>query len=330
MLTYLLRRVLFSIPVLLVASLLTFAMVSATFDPTAKFRGPRGPGTDPAQIAKTIAAERHRTGTDKPLLEQYARYLGGAVHGDFGTSWATRESVSDRLWRAFGYTLQIIVWGTLLSAILAIGIGVFSAVRQYSVGDYLFTGLAYVGIAMPPFWFALVANEILALQLPKWLGMDGKIFYFVGLHGVDQSGFNLDYLQHLFLPVATLTVQIIASWSRFQRSSMLDVLSSDYVRTARAKGVPRGTVIRRHALRNALIPLVTVMALDVGALFGGLIITEKIYSIPGMGTLFINSFQQGDLPVLMSYLLVTSFFIIVFNLLADVLYSVLDPRIRLS
>ena len=330
MLTYILRRALYSIPVLIVASFLTFGMVSATFDPTEKFRGPHGPGTNPADIARVIAQERARTGTDKPLVRQYLHYMAGVAHGDFGSSWATREPVSDRLWRAFGFTLQIITWGVVISAIIAISIGVYSAVRQYSVGDYVFTGLAYIGIAMPPFWFALVANQFLALELPGWLGLNSKVFYFVGLHSVDKSGFNVDYLQHLFLPVMTLTVQIIASWSRFQRSSMLDVLSSDYVRTARAKGVPRSRVVRRHALRNALIPIVTVMALDIGALFGGLIITEKIYSIPGMGTLFLSAFQEGDLPVIMAYLIVTSIFIIVFNLLADVLYSWLDPRIRLS
>ena len=137
-------------------------------------------------------------------------------------------------------------------------------------------------------------------------------------------------MRHLVLPVATLTVQIIASWSRFERASMLDVMSSDYIRTARAKGVGRRTVIFKHGLRNALIPFVTVMALDIGALFGGLVITEQIFSIPGMGRLFVQALVSGDAPVVLSWLLIASIFIILFNLLADLLYGVLDPRIRLS
>ncbi len=132
------------------------------------------------------------------------------------------------------------------------------------------------------------------------------------------------------LPVLTLTVQIIAEWSRFQRASMLDVMSADYIRTARAKGVPRRKVVVRHALRNALIPLVTVMALDIGALFGGLIITEKIFSIPGMGRLFIDALTAGDAPVLVTWTIVTAIFVVLFNLIADVMYGVLDPRIRLT
>jgi peptide/nickel transport system permease protein len=142
------------------------------------------------------------------------------------------------------------------------------------------------------------------------------------------SGFNLDYLQHLILPVLTLTVQIVASWTRFQRSSTLDVLSSDYIRTARAKGVPRRRVIFRHAVRNSLIPLISVMAVDIGLLFGGLIITETIFSIPGMGRLFFDSLINGDVVALEAWMLVVAVFILGFNLLADMLYGVLDPRIR--
>jgi peptide/nickel transport system permease protein len=141
---------------------------------------------------------------------------------------------------------------------------------------------------------------------------------------------NWDYLQHLILPVLTLSVQLMASWTRFQRSSTLDVLSSDYIRTARAKGVPRGRVIVRHAMRNSLIPLVTVIAVDAGLLFGGLIITETIFSIPGMGRLFFQSLLQGDVVVLEAWMLVVAIFILLFNLLADLAYGILDPRIRVQ
>ncbi len=329
MLAFFIRRTLYSIPVLLVGSFLVFAMVSATFDPTDDLRGPRGGNVDPAEIERVIQAERERTGTDRPLVEQYTSWISGAVRLDFGDSWETRDTVGSRLWRAFGNTLQLIIWGIVISAVLSIAIGVFSAVKQYSIGDYLLTGLSYIGIAMPPFWFALLASQFMIFTLPNLLGIE-KFLFISGLHSPGKSGFNLDYLQHLVLPVATLTVQIIASWSRFQRAAMLEVLSSDYVRTARAKGVPRRRVLYRHALRNALIPLVTVMAIDIGLLFGGLVITEQIFSIPGMGRLFIGSLLDGDNPVVAAYVLLTAVFIVVFNLIADFMYSILDPRIRLS
>jgi peptide/nickel transport system permease protein len=153
--------------------------------------------------------------------------------------------------------------------------------------------------------------------------------FFVGLHSVENTGV-LDYPRHLVLPVLTLTVQIIASWSRYERASMLDAINADYVRAARAKGLSPRQVIFKHAFRNALIPLVTVMALDIGLLFGGLIITEKIFSIPGMGSLFFDSLLQGDTNVLVAWTVITAAFVIFFNLLADVGYGALDPRIRLA
>jgi len=229
---------------------------------------------------------------------------------------------------ALGNTVQLIVWGVLLSAAIAVAVGVYSAVHQYSVGDYVFTGLAYLGLALPPFWFALVAMQFV-VSIKERTGSDQPAFYFVGLHSED-ANFDADYFRHLLLPVLTLTVQIIASWSRFQRASMLDVLGSDYVRTARSKGLKERKVVVRHALRNALIPLVTVMALDSGALFGGLIITETLFSIPGMGKLFYDALLAGDVYVVMAWMVVAAVFVVLFNLFADLLYSVLDPRIRLS
>jgi peptide/nickel transport system permease protein len=159
-------------------------------------------------------------------------------------------------------------------------------------------------------------------------GLDQPILYSVGLHSATPQPF--DYLRHLALPVLTLSVQLVAGWSRYQRSSMLDVMSSDYIRTARAKGLPRRKVLVKHGLRNALIPLTTVMALDIGALFGGLIVTETIFAWPGMGRLFVDALLNGDTAIILPWLIVTAIFIILFNLLADVLYGVLDPRIRLS
>jgi peptide/nickel transport system permease protein len=320
MLTYVARRVLYSIPVLLIASFLLFAFVRVTFDPTARLRASRDP--------QAVARARHNLGLDKPIVVQYKDWLGKFVKGDWGTSSRTREHVAPVIKRALWNTIQLIVWGVLVSAIVAVGVGVFSAVRQYSAADYFFTGASFLGLAMPPFWFGLIAIQFLSIYPKQWFGLDEIPFPFVGLHSTGESGFNTDYLRHLVLPVLTLTVQIVASWSRYERASMLDALSADYVRTAKAKGVKQRNVIFKHAFRNALIPLVTVMALDIGALFGGLVVTEQIFSIPGMGRLFINSLITGDAEVLVVWTVITASFIILFNLLADVLYGVLDPRIR--
>jgi peptide/nickel transport system permease protein len=186
---------------------------------------------------------------------------------------------------------------------------------------------------MPPFWFGLIAIDIFSNKLRTTLHTSSPPLYSIGLHGAHGPGLFaalFDGFRHLALPIATLTVQIVAEWSRYQRSSMLDVLSADYIRTAKAKGLSQWRVIFKHALRNALIPLVTVMAIDIGALFGGLLITEQIFSIHGMGFLFLTALNAGDTQVLLPWLMITAAFVILFNLLADVLYGALDPRIRLS
>ena len=317
--TFVVRRVLFSIPVLLIASFLLFAAVRATFDPTARLRFSRDPDA--------VQRERDRLGLNDPVVVQYQNWLVGFVQGDWGESTRTGERVFPMVRRALWTTVQLVVWGILVATIIAVSVGVLSAVRQYSLADYAFTGLSFVGLAMPPFWFGLIAIQFLAVYPRDWFNLDEVPLFFVGLHSVGQSGVT-DYARHLVLPVMTLTVQIIASWSRYQRASMLDALSADYVRAARAKGLSRSRVVLRHAFRNALIPLVTVMALDIGALFGGLVVTEQIFSVPGMGRLFVDSLFTGDAAVLEAWMLITAGSIILFNLLADVLYGVLDPRIR--
>ena len=322
MISYITRRVLYSIPVLLVASFITFVAVRLTFDPTLKFRQLR----DQTAFLRT----KKQFGLDKPIPIQYFKWLGRVLHGDFGTSTRTGGAVWPMLTRALGFTVQMIFWGMLVALVLAIGIGVLSALRQYSVGDYLFTGLSYIGVAMPPFWFGLILIQIFGVWLKTKLGWDKPPLNFVGLHSTGSKGINLDYLRHLVLPVLTLSVQLVAQWSRFQRSSMLDVLSSDYIRTARAKGVSRRDVVWRHAFRNALTPLVTDVATQAGGLMGGLVITEAIFSIPGMGRLFIDSLQQGDVYAVLGFMVVTGVFVILFNLIADLIYGVLDPRVRLA
>jgi peptide/nickel transport system permease protein len=323
MLTYITRRVLYTIPVVLIASFLLFAFVRATFDPTAHLRSSR-------TAAEAIKSERKRLGLDKPIVVQYGDWLKKFVQGDWGTSERTHERTFAMIRRSLWVTVQLIFWGVLISALLAIGMGVYSAVRQYSALDYTFTGLSFIALAMPPFWFGLIAIQFLGADLKDLFSLKDPLFYSIGLHKGGTNGFNLDYLRHLVLPVMTLTVQIVAEWGRYQRAAMLDVMSADYIRTARAKGVPRRRVVFKHGLRNALIPLVTVMALDIGVLFGGLIVTETIFSIPGMGRLFFDSLLRGDATTLVAWTVVTAIFIVVFNLLADVVYGWLDPRIRFS
>ena len=343
MITFVIRRIALSIPVLLVASMLVFGFVRATTDPLAKFAQSRDPNVRTREALRIgLQEEPCRTRlvelgdgprevtrcTDVPISTQYARYMKDLSRLELGDSKVTGRPASTELRLAFSATLQLIFWGVLVSALIAISVGVFSAVKQYSVFDYLMTALTFIGISMPPFVFGLLAIQFGSVMLREKLGLTDPVFYSIGLRR--PNGGLLDYARHLVLPVATLTVQIVASWSRYQRSSMLDVLGADYIRTARAKGLSRSKVVLKHGLRNGLIPLVTVMAIDIGALFGGLIITEQIFSIPGMGKLFFGALQNGDVNILLPWLLTSAVFIIVFNLLADVLYGALDPRIRVS
>jgi peptide/nickel transport system permease protein len=320
---YSLRRLVTAVPVVLVGSFILFWAVRSTFDPTAKFAQSR-------DSARLIAQLREELGLDDPIVVQWWHWLTGFVSGDWGTSSRTNEEVTSMIWRAFGNTMQLIVWATVLSALVAIFVGVYSAVRQYSIGDYLMTGASYVGLAMPPFWFALLAIQFLVFFPKDLFNLDQSPLYFVGYHSVGETGFNVDYLQHLVLPVMTLMVQIVASWSRFQRAAMLDVLGSDYIRTARSKGLRERRVIVKHGVRNGLVPLVSVIAVDAGALFGGLIVTETIFSISGMGSLFVQGLLNGDVNVVVAWMIVAAIFIVSFNLIADLLYGALDPRVRVS
>lgn len=321
MLTYVVRRLLLTIPVLLIASIVVFGIVRATTDPLARFSQARDQGV--------IERETKRLGLDKPVPAQYITWAAGFVKGDWGQSFVSRRSVGEEIRGRLWATIQLILWGILFSALVAVAVGVYSAARQYSALDYSFTGLSFMGLAMPPFFFALLAIDFLVFRPRGWFNLDQPILYSVGMRSSSGSG-TLDYIRHLILPVLVLSVQLVAGWSRYQRSSMLDVMSADYIRTARAKGVPRRKVLLKHGLRNALIPLTTVMAIDIGLLFGGLIVTESIFGWPGMGQLFVRSLIQGDTNILLPWLMVTASFVLLFNLLADLLYGVLDPRVRLS
>ena len=225
-----------------------------------------------------------------------------------------------------GHTIQVIGLAEIIALILGIAVGVFSAIKQYSIFDYLFTSVSFLGYAMPTFWLALLLQILFVDIYLKW---NVRIFYTSGLNsGVQSNTWSLDRLQHIALPVATLSIISFALYSRYMRAAMLDVISTDYIRTARAKGLPERLVIMRHVFRNALIPSVTVAALNLGGLLGGAIVTETVFSLDGMGYYFITKLGQLDIYAVMAYLAVTATIIILFNLVADILYGYLDPRIR--
>jgi peptide/nickel transport system permease protein len=321
MLRYILRRVAYSIPVLLLATILIFVLV-------------RQFGTDPARQrclhsrdTTCVPRTEKELGLDKPLPTQYVNFMGDFLQGKWGTSQRTDQSVAESIRSALWDTSQLAFWGVLFSGGIAIAVGVYSANKPYSPGDYLFSGLAFAGIALPTFWFGLLCIQFFTYDLQKWFGASNPVFY--SIPNPLGSG-PLDYARELALPVLVLSVQLVAGWSRYQRSSMLEELNSDYIRTARAKGLTRRKVVWKHGLRNSLSALVTIMALDIGGLFGGLIITEKVFSRPGMGTLLIDALSNGDTAVILPWMLVTGALVVFFNLVADVMYGVLDPRVRLS
>lgn len=261
----------------------------------------------------------------------------GVLFGDFGLSWKILRDrpVAQLLLSRIPKTLQLMTISTILSLIIAIPLGVFSAVRQYSRFDYFVTTLAFLGNAMPTFFFG-IAFILLFSILPKNAGLpylppgssESVREYTVPWLGVIQPGGVLDVVLHLTLPVAVLTIVNVAGFSRFVRASMLEVMRQDYVRTARAKGLAEGVVVLRHALRNALIPFITIVVFALPALFGGAVITESIFSWPGMGRLFLLALGQSDYPVAMAMLFVTAVLTVTATLVADLLYMVVDPRIR--
>lgn len=262
----------------------------------------------------------------------------GILFGDFGLSWRLLRDrpVSDLIASRIPKTLQLIGLETLLSLIIGIPLGIYSAVKQYSKFDYIFTTLAFMGSAMPSFFFGLLFILLFSI-LPKGAGLpyipaglsESVRDYTIPWIGQVVAGSAKDRTLHLILPVAVLTILNIAGWSRFIRASMLDVLRQDYVRTARAKGLSQNVVIMKHALRNALIPFITIVVFTIPGLFGGAIITESIFAWPGMGRLYILALGDYDYPVAMALFFILSVLTVIATLLRDILYTIVDPRIRL-
>jgi len=269
-----------------------------------------------------VAEKNH---LNDPVVVRYFYWLKDFTTDKMGKSLLTFQPIWPDVHRTILHTAQIVIIAECLAIILGVAVGIFSAIRQYSVFDYTFTSLSFLGYAMPTFWLGLLLQILFVDIYLKW---HVRIFYTSGLNNIGQGTWSLDRLQHIALPVVTLCVVSFALYSRYMRASMLDVINSDYVRTARAKGVAEWRVITRHVVRNALIPVVTVAALNLGGLLGGAIVTETIFTLDGFGYYFIQALQNSDFYAVMAYLVVTSVIIILFNLIADVIYGYLDPRIR--
>jgi peptide/nickel transport system permease protein len=324
---YIVRRLIFAIPVLLISSVLVFFIIRNTFDPLG------GAAINPRVSKADIERIKHELGLDKTgfagQLQQYKNWLIHFLEGNWGKSLLTNRPVLPDIRDALVNTLVLGIIATVFSLAIGVFIGVYSALRQYSWFDHVSTSGAFVGLSIPNFWFALLLQIFFGVQLTRWFHLHNPVLPIAGLYTPGHVGFDLvDRVRHLILPMLVLAVQIIAVYSRYMRASMLEVLHSDYLRTARAKGLRERRVVVRHAMRNALIPLTTQVALDVGAIFGGLIITEQIFEYPGMGRFFINAFGRGDFQQILPWMMITVFAVIIFNLIADIMYAVLDPRIR--
>lgn len=316
MFAYITRRVLTTIPLLLVALYLVHVMVSSTTDPLGNFYQ---------------CLPRCQDGFDQ-IVEAYnldvnvwARpfvWFGDAIRGEFGFSDSIGQPVTTILWERGINTAMIAVPAFLVGSIVALLLSVYSARRPYTTGDYIFTGLSFIAFAFPSFVMALLLQNIFGVQFQNWFG-------FKPFNTGRKTGENfIELARDVFLPALTLIIIGIAADSRFGRASMLETLSQDYIRTARAKGVPEKTVVWKHALRNALIPLVTLWALNFSALLGGAVVTESIYSWPGLGPAFLRAIGESDQNLVLGIVIFSAVITVFFNLVADILYGVLDPRIR--
>jgi len=320
---YVIRRLLFAIPVLLVSSILVFLVVYNTQHPLqALYQNPRISVNDVKRLA-------HDLGLDKSGYQLYTSWLVSFLKGHWGTSIISQRPVAKDIQQALANSIVLGLTGTGIALIIGVAIGVYAALRQYSVFDNLATTGAFVALSIPNFWFAVMLQILFGIYLTRWLHLTTPLLPVAGINTPGTFGFHLvDRIRHLILPSLVLAVQILAVYSRYMRASMLEVLHSDYLRTARAKGLRERRVIFRHAMRNALIPITTQLAIDIGLIASGLIITEAVFQYPGMGYFFIQAMNTADYPQLLPWLMITVASVILFNLVADIMYAVLDPRIR--
>lgn len=312
---YIVRRLLTTLPLLLAITFVAFAiMQAAPGGPLSVYRN--NPSVRPEDLKRI----EQQLGLDKPVPVQYVIWLGNMVRGDWGDSFAANAPVTTLVTERLLNTFYLMFFVFLVTMLIAIPVGILSAIKQYSIFDHFATLLSFMGFSVPIFWLGLIALIVFSVEL-RWLPAGGMRTIGAPFSFADRARF-------LVLPVAVMSLHAAGQYTRYLRSSMLEVMSQEYVTTARAKGLRERWVIFGHALKNALIPLVTVIALDLPALFSGALLAETVFSWPGMGRLFWNSATRFDYPVLMALITVTALLVVGFNLIADIIYAYLDPRIR--
>ncbi|MBK3776514.1 ABC transporter permease [Azospirillum sp. YIM DDC1] len=312
MLLYTLTRLAYLAMVLVVMSILVFLVTQAM------------PGDVASMIAGQFASKEVidaitvKLGLDQPLIVQYGRWAAGILQGDLGRSLVLEQPVAPILMEALSRSLVLAVVALAVVTVIGIGLGVLAAVRRGRLADQMVSGVSYLGIAVPDFFWAIVLVLVFGSYL-KWLPTGG--------YAPLSDGF-VPWASHLVLPVVTLVLMLIARIARLTRSSMIDVLQTNYVKYARAKGLPEKVVIVRHALRNALLPTITVLAIDFGLILGGVVVIETVFSFPGMGRLLLFAIQRHDLPLIQATILIISTAYCLANLAADLLYAFVNPKIR--
>lgn len=320
MLEYIVRRLLYSL--IIAWGILTITFVLLRLGPTSpadKYLAniaASGSARDIAQIQHAIEA---RYGLDKPLYLQYVDYIVNLLQGDWGWSLSTSLPVTELLSRHWVYSFQLILLSTIFAIVLGVAIGIYSAYKQHTKTDYAITFFSFIGISIPNFWLGIMLILVFSVKLGLF-----KTYYDTSL-----PLFSLANLKALVLPVITLGTGMLAGYSRYVRSSVLDNLRKDFVRTARAKGLPERVVMLRHVFRNAMLPLITIIMLDLsGIVFGGAYLTEIIFGMPGLGRISFNAIFADDYAVVVAVTLIGAIVTLVFNLLADIAYTYLDPRVR--
>ncbi|RXJ01111.1 ABC transporter permease [Anaerobacillus alkaliphilus] len=314
MTTYLIRRLVMMIPILFGISVISFAIMYAAPGKPAVMN------LDPDISVEDRERQMEKLGLNDPPHVQYLNWMGNVVKGDFGTSFTKKQPVKDMILDRLPNTLILMIFSTILAVIISIPFGVLSATKQYSKLDYGVTITSFLGLASPNFWIGLMLIMLFSVQL-GWTPVGG-----VSTLGADFS--ILDRLHHLILPAIVLATADMAGLTRYTRSSMLEVINQDYIRTARAKGFRERTVIYKHGLRNGLIPIITIFGLMLPGFIGGSVIVESLFSWPGIGKLFIDATFERDYPVIMAITMFGAVLTVLGNLIADILYAVLDPRIE--
>ncbi len=314
---YIARRLLIAVPTIIVISFVVYAILAlAPTDPLSQF------GADPRVPPEVRANIRHALGLDDPWPIRYVKWVSSLARGDFGVSFMSHSSVMDLIQQRLPNTLAVVGVAYVLGVLLGVPIGMISAVKRYSLFDHVATTFAFMGFSVPTFFTGLLLIIVFSINL-RWFP-----FIYDSTLQIHDVGSLIDQLKQSIMPITVLALFDTAATARYLRAEMLEHLPLDYVRTARSKGLREQVVVVRHVLRNSLIPVVTLIALGIPAVFGGAIVTEQIFRVPGIGELLVRSIGDGDTPVVTAILLIFAVLVVLFNLVADVLYAVLDPRIK--